>query len=248
MKNYGVRFGSGDPRTFSGLTPTFLLFLDMAAGTTRTPPAITEVIPSSGLYTFQYGTTTPIAFLIDANSAAPGTTGRYVTGQLDPADRADEYGNSLMAFGASIYASGVTNVALGNTNLYIGNLNYGLGQTSVATSTLYGIQNNNTITAFGNTTVYYGSINYTRGGTILGVLLEQGSFSISSIGSITSNIGDANTPPSTLFGYLMRVRENLEGNSTYNKVNGAFTILTRGSSTILANKTITNSVTTVIKT
>ena len=118
MKNYGVRFGSGDPRTFTGLTPTFLLFIDMAAGATRTPPAITEPIPSTGLYTFQYGTTTPIAFLIDANSTAPGTTGRYVTGTLDPSDRADEYGNSLMAYGATIVALGTTSVAWGSTIVY----------------------------------------------------------------------------------------------------------------------------------
>ena len=117
MKSYGVRFGSGDPRTYTGLTPTFLLFLDMAAGTTKTPPGISEIIASSGLYQFQYGTTTPIAFLIDANSTSPGTTGRYVTGQLDPSDRSDEYGNSLMAYGASIYALGVTNVALGTSNI-----------------------------------------------------------------------------------------------------------------------------------
>lgn len=268
MKNYGVRFGSGDPRTYTGLTPTFLLFLNMASQTTVAPPGITEVIASSGLYTFQWGATTPIAFLIDANSTAPGNTGRYVTGTLDPADRSDEYGNSLMAYGASILAIGTTNFALGTTNVALGTTNVALGTTNVALGTSNVAIGNSitaqgvTLTALGLTTLRLAQLTQSDtqalllvtgelGDTLIAIgnTIAQGfSFQIAGIGSTASSFGDSTTMPTNLFGYLKRIQENLEGNSSYNKVGGAFTISSRGSSVVLASKTITNSVTTVIKT
>lgn len=120
MKNYTVQFGSGDPRGFTGLSPTFLLFWNLSSGTTNAPPSISElVVGKTGLYTFQYGVTQPIAFLLDAATTSPGPSGRYVSGQIDPADRADEYGNTLIAYGLStitgINNSGTTLVGIGTS-------------------------------------------------------------------------------------------------------------------------------------
>jgi hypothetical protein len=97
MKNYSVRFGTGDPRTYTGLAPTFLIFTNLASGATVTPPSIAEVFAGTGIYTFQWGVTTPIGFLIDAATTSPGVSGRYVTGQLDPVDAVNESMTGIIA-------------------------------------------------------------------------------------------------------------------------------------------------------
>ncbi len=119
MKTYILRFGFGDPRTYTGLAPTMLIFADNA-GATIAPPAITEALTGSGIYKFDYGTTVPISFLADAATTSPGPQGRYVVGSIDPADRADEYGTTLVAIGTTNVALGTTNVALGTTAVAIG--------------------------------------------------------------------------------------------------------------------------------
>lgn len=187
MKTYGLQFGGGDPRTYTGLSPTFLYFVNMATGATVAPPSITELFANTGVYKFQWGTTTPIAFLADAATTSPGTSGRYVVGQLDPNDRSDEYGTTLVAIGTTLVA--------------------------LSTSILAGQ-----------------------------------SFYVGAIGTTASSFGNSSTDPVDLFGYLKRIQENLEGNNTYSKVTGAFTILSRGSSYTLASKTVANSVSLVTKT
>lgn len=117
-KQYDIRFGFGDPRTYTGLAPTMLFFA--AAGTTVSPPSITEVLPGSGVYSFSYGTTTHISFLADAATTSPGPQGRYVVGCIDPSDRADEYGTSLIALGSSTYGIATVAAVLGTTNVAIG--------------------------------------------------------------------------------------------------------------------------------
>jgi hypothetical protein len=49
MKTYYMRFGSGDPRTYTGVAATFLLF-KTSDGTNITPPGITEVPSGTGIY------------------------------------------------------------------------------------------------------------------------------------------------------------------------------------------------------
>lgn len=98
MKNYLLSFGTGDSRLSSGLSPTLLIFANMATGATITAPSISEIGTTFGLYTFQWGTTTPIAFLADGATTGLGSA-RYIRGAIDPADRADEYGNTLVALG-----------------------------------------------------------------------------------------------------------------------------------------------------
>lgn len=111
MKTYSLQFGAGNPTGFSGLTPTFLIFYNLATSATLAPPTISETPAGWGTYSFVYGTTQPVWFLADAATTSPGPTGRYVTGFLDPADRADEYGNTMVALGNTM-------VALGNTILF----------------------------------------------------------------------------------------------------------------------------------
>lgn len=264
MKTYSVQFGIGDPRTYTGLTPTLLIFVNLASGATLVAPAFSEALTGSGLYKFQYGTTTPIGFLADAATTSPGTQGRYVAGQIDPADRSDEYGTTLVAIGATLFGQGVTNIALGTTAVAIGTTNIGYGVTNLAVGTTnfalgtsgvaLGVSN----LAQGLTMLGYGVSIYAQvqsmgvsltaiGDSLAGIGLSLSIF-IPSIGSTASSFGDSTTDPSTLFGYLKRIQENLEGDSQYVKVTGLWTILDRTSGTTLAQKTITNNATLVIKT
>lgn len=292
MKTYSMRFGSGDPRQFAGMSPTFLIFVNMATGATLAPPAISEALSvTCGIYQFQWGTTTPIAFLADAATTSPGSQGRYVSGQLDPADRADEYGTTLVAIGSTLFGQGVTNIALGTTNVAIGTsiISQGITLTAIGT-TLFGQGVTNIALgtsnialgtsnialgmsnlAQGSTALGYGVSNLAIGTTILAGLVNEGvtlvaigntltgigntvsilgiSFGalIGVIGSTASSFGDVSTDPATLFGYLKRVQENLEGDSQYVKVSGIWSIFDRASSVTLAVKTIANNATLVAK-
>lgn len=243
MKTYSVQFGVGDPRTYTGLNPTLLIFVNIASGATLVAPSFSEALTGSGIYKFQYGTTTPIAFLADAATTSPGTNGRYVVGQIDPADRSDEYGTTLVAIGSTLFGQGVTNIALGTTAVAIGttNIGYGVSNLALGTSNL----------AIG-TTILAGQVAMGNSLVAMGVTLAaigtSITFGFAGIGSTASSFGDTLVMPDTLFGYLKRIQENLEGNSQYVKTSGLWSIYSRGSSTMLALKTISNSVSLVLKT
>lgn len=68
------------------------------------------------------------------------------------------------------------------------------------------------------------------------------------IGSTLSSYGSDTVDPATLFGYAKRLQELGEGNANFNKSTGNWEILSRGSSTLLRDKTLSNSTTTVQKT
>lgn len=237
-KTYWLQFGFGDPRAFTGLSPTFLIFKD-SAGTNVTPPSIAEVGTGTGMYAFSWGTTTAIGFLADAATTTPGPQGRYVYGSLDPVDRADEYGATLIALGTTAVALGITNVALGTTNVALGTTNVGFGATNVALGT--------TNVALGTTSVAIGTTLVAIATTILAQSTSL-SVVISGIGSTASSFGDSTTDPVDLFGYMKRLLENFEGNQTFVKTSGVLTIYSRGSSTTLRVKTIANSISMVVKT
>jgi len=92
MKSYLLKFGSGNPTSFSGLSPTFITFEigPTLPWSNTTPPGITEISSGSGLYTFQYQATLPIAFVVDGG-AALSSSDRYITGILDPIQAVDTY-------------------------------------------------------------------------------------------------------------------------------------------------------------
>ncbi len=217
-KSYTVQFGAGDPRGFTGLSPTFLLFWNLSTGTTNAPPSIAELVTGkTGLYSFTYGVTQPIAFLLDAATTSPGPTGRYVSGQIDPVDRMDEVGSTLIAqanaIGSTLVAQGATLVGIGNTTA-TGLANLG--------STLLGV-----------------------GNTLLSIGFSSPLFTL--IGTSLSSPGDNLIDPTSVFGFLKRAQEINEGNETYTKATGILQMFTRGTS-LLASKTISDSNTQTTKT
>ncbi len=295
-----MRFGSGDSRNFAGLAPTFLIFVRSDTGATLTPPAISEIASTWGLYTFQYGATTPISFLIDGATTGLSAGNRYIAGAIDPADRTDEYGTTMVAIGntlifdtgpgmgstlqaigntllfncpagmgstlqalgntlifntpnnmgATLVAIGNTAIAYGTTNFAIGTTNLAYGTTNIAlgtTSVAWGLANNTAETNMGTTLVAIGNTSIALGSTILAEIGITTSGFGALIGSVGSTFGGSGSDPVDLFGYLKRLQENLEGNSIYTKQSGVWDIYSRGSSTKLISKTVTNGTSTVSK-
>lgn len=157
MKDYWLKFGSGDPRTNTGLSPTFIIF-QTVGGTAISSPSITEPGASTGLYYFQYGTTMSIAFAVDGG-AGLSDSDRYIVGSLDPIQAVDQ-----------------------------------------------------------------------------------------KIGYESDSFGSTSVDPSTLYGHLKRTLEFLEGNADFNKSTGSWQIYSRGSSTLLREKTLTNTISEATKT
>src|SRR4051812_29867765 len=146
----------------------------MTSGATLAAPAISETLTGSGLYQFQYGTTQPISFIADGATSSVSSA-RYVRGLLDPADRADEFGTTL--------------VALGTTNIGLGTTLSGIGFSLTA--------------------------------------------SVASLGSTGSTFGGLCIDPIYIFGYVKRIQEFLESNAAIDKSTGAWSLYSRGSSTLL---------------
>lgn len=157
MKSYYLKFGSGDPAAFTGLTPSLVIF--SAGGlTAAVAPGITELPTGSGLYRFDYGPTASIIFKADGGSSLSNTD-RYITGVLDPIQAVDER-----------------------------------------------------------------------------------------VGTTSDSFGSTSADPSTLLGYAKRVQEVLEGNAVFTKSTGTWQVYSRGSSTLLQSKTLSNTTTSATKT
>lgn len=155
-KNYIVQFGSGNPTTYAGLTPTFSVFKVVPGGATPSgasaAPGITQIPSSTGLYYFTYTPLTAVAFVIDGG-AALATSDRYVVNCIDPIQDVDEQltsvGLTLSAYGSTLVALGTTAVAIGETAvgfgattnyfaLFIGDTDASFGSTSVDPTTVVG--------------------------------------------------------------------------------------------------------------
>lgn len=67
------------------------------------------------------------------------------------------------------------------------------------------------------------------------------------IGTTSDSIGSTATDPGTLLGYSRRNLEFLEGNATFTKATGTWDIYSRGSSTLLREKALTNNTTAATK-
>lgn len=251
MKNYSARFGTGDPRTYTGLAPTFIFFVNLATGATVSPPSISEQYAGTGIYTWQWGTTTPIGFLLDAATTSPGTAGRYVTGQLDPADRADEYGNTMIAIGNSGIALGMTGVALGMTGVAIGTTGIALGMTGVALGTT-SVALGTTAVALGQTAVALGTSTIAFGQTLFAIGTTSAALGLTMsflLGApVAGGYGSTSADPTTLFGFLQRAQEFWEGDNVYTKATGILQFFSRGQTTLLRSKTITDGSATTTKT
>jgi len=88
-KTYFFSFGSGAASSYSGLSPTFIIFHEYGV-TALTPPGVTETPAGSGFYQFTYGPTTPIVFEIDGTASITNASDRYIKGALDPIQVVDE--------------------------------------------------------------------------------------------------------------------------------------------------------------
>ena len=196
-KVYYLKFGSGDPRPNTGITPTFLQFFD-STGQAYTAPSIAEIkyggITASGIYGFSYligiSTLNPIYFLAySATAVSSGlSSDQYITGVLDPVLATDQ-------------ALGVTTSNLGATILAIGN----------TVSSISGSSN--------------------------------GIFN-SYIGSTASSFGSSSVDPTTVFGYLKRIQELLEGDQVFTASSGVWSMYNRGAlgtTTLLRTKTLVNT-------
>ncbi len=156
-KVYWLKFGSGDPRTYSGLAPTFILFFTQG-GTSMTGPGITEVVSGTGFYEFLYGPTISIAFTADGGSGLASEV-RYISGVLDPIQAVDQ-----------------------------------------------------------------------------------------TVGQTYDSFGSTSIDPSTLMGYAKRNQEYNEGNALFTKSTGVWDIYSRGSSVLLAEKSLANNTSNASKT
>lgn len=233
-KTYFLQFGFGDSRTNTGLAPTFLIFAN-AQGSGFPGPGITEIPTGTGIYSFTYGVTSPIAFLADGFTTGLGS-GRYIVGSIDPNNRSDEYGNTLIAFGNSLIALGNSNVALGTTNVAIGLSNIALGVSNVA---------------LGNSNIALGTTNVAVGLTNLALNISQAAVNatfIGLLGDTSSSFGSTSIDPTTVFGFLKRAQEMAEGNQTYTKATGLLDFYSRGSSTLLREKTVSDTSSNTTKT
>lgn len=68
------------------------------------------------------------------------------------------------------------------------------------------------------------------------------------VGSSSDSFGSTAADPSTIFGQVKRNQEFNEGNAVFNKTTGKWDIYSRGSSTLLVEKQLTNSASNATKT
>lgn len=238
-QKYGVVFTTANPADETGLTPTFIVFAAID-GTSVAVPAITEAPAGSGLYTFT-ATLLPnvqIYFNMDGTVSAPAAS-RYVPGILYYSDIIDTqltiHGTTLAAMNTSLFALGTTNAALGTTNVALGTTNVALGTTNVALGT--------TNVAIGTSNIALGMTNVAIGTTINAreIVIDA------KLGSTASVFGDSSTLPVDVYGFLKRAMEFSEGDATFSKDTGVWTVKDRAGLTTIASKTLTNSVDTVTK-
>lgn len=191
-KSYFLQFGSGNPASYTGLSPTFTIF-SMDGLTAISAPAIAETPSGSGFYKFTYGPTATILFLADGG-ATLSTSDRYISGTLDPNQVLNE-GMTFLVQSASFL--------IGGMSYLIGGVTY----SAVGVSAILG-----------------------------------------RIGATTDSFGSTAADPTTLFGYAKRTQEFNEGNASFNKSTGLWDIYSRGSSTLLIEKQLTNTASSATKT
>lgn len=102
MATYVFQFGNGNPSSFAGLAPTFIVFTAVGIGST-TPPAITQIPTSTGLYYTTYTPLSTVAFVLDGTATVTNNGFRYISGAMSPADNgpsllgtlSDSFGSTL---------------------------------------------------------------------------------------------------------------------------------------------------------
>lgn len=132
-------------------------------------------------------------------------------------DPSDKVDEDVAALGSSLVALSSTQIAMGATVVYISESIGGIGSTIVA--------NGNTLVAIGNTLFALNS----------------------TIGTTAASFGDTAIDPETIFGMTKRLQEILEGDAGFNKTTGVWNIYSRGSSTLLRSKQLSDGQTSATK-
>lgn len=229
MTLIAVAFSTTNPSNYPSLAPTFLTFKNAVTGGDISKPAISQ-LSTTGIYTFLYNATVPTYFLLDGITTTSASE-RYVFGVIDPVQQVDNQlsilSTSLLASASTLAALGTTAVAIGTSGVALGTTTAALGTTAVAIGT--------SLTAQSVTIMSYVTLSGSANATIIGL-----------IGTAASAIGSTTVDPTDLFGHLKRAQEFREGNQSFSKTSGTWSISSRGN-TLLATKTLTNSSTTVTK-
>ena len=103
-----------------------------------------------------------------------------------------------------------------------------------------------TVAAIGVSTLAMGVTMFGIGQTVLGIGSTVGSFN-EFLGTTASSFGSTAIDPVTVFGAVKRLQEILEGNATFSKTDGTWNIYSRGASTLLRVKTLTDGQTSTSK-
>lgn len=151
-KTYWFTFSTQDPRTYTGLAPTFVQFVNQI-GQTLAPPGITESPVGFGFYRSNYtvGASTSIAFLVDGGATLSSTV-RYIVGNIYESESLDTLGATLSQIGTNLTNTGSTVIGIGQTltaigstissfgdlGALIGNTSSSIGTTSVDPGSLFG--------------------------------------------------------------------------------------------------------------
>lgn len=238
-KEYWLKFGTGNPADSSGLAPTFIIFRSWTGGVVS-PPGITQQIASYGLYRFEFTPSFPIVFVADGATTGLTDANRYLSGTLDPLDLVDErlaeVGSTVLAVGATLSSLGLTLIpSQGLSLMGFGNTLVGIG----TTHTGQGV----TLLGYASTLLGYGASIYAQGQSGF----ADGTEILARLGTTASSFGTTSVDPGTVYGYLKRLQEVQEGDASFNKTSGVWSIQTRGG-TLLQEKTVTNAANTVTKT
>lgn len=262
-RDYTFAFGA-NPSNNTGLAPTFIFFVN-SAGATITPPAITELLASSGLYKASYNATQMISFILDGATTALSSSDRYITGVFDPADK---FASTLTGMGSTLGGMGTTLAGMGNTLFAAGSTLTQIG-TNLTNQGATLVAQGSTLSSIATTTTGLGTtltalnVNVTNNATYIanaGATLVATGATLSAVaatlatmselmGSTQSSFGSTNVDPLTLFGYMRRLQEIAEGNQVYTKATGLFALYSRGSgtTTMLRQLTVTDNVTSTTR-
>ena len=174
-KTYWFTFSTQDPRSYTGLSPTFIQFVNQI-GQTLPPPGITESPSGFGFYRANYtvGASTSVAFLLDGGATLASSV-RYISGNIFGSENIDYIGSTILAIGNTVSALAVTNVSA-----LIGSTSDSYGSTSVDPSTVFGYLKRNQEIMEGNQTFLKSSGQWE--------MYSRGSSTLLSVKTLTSSV------------------------------------------------------------
>ena len=149
-------------------------------------------------------------------------------------------GTTLISLSSgSVLALGTTLVAIGNTLTSVATVQLATG-TSISVLAL-----GSTLTAIGTAQTNMGTTLVAIGNT-MGTIGTSFAAILTVLGGPGDSFGGITTQPTTIYGIVQRVQEDMEGTATFDKATGTWTIMSRGGS-LLATRTLANTASTITK-